>query len=238
MILTVSYANEQIAFESYSQLVKTMVNDPFEVILFDNHYPLNRKNFIPELCDEFGFKYDSHGENIGAYKAYNYLINKYGQGKAILYEGDNFPLNDDWHLAVMSVISNQIVQSTLINKTSLREMNEFGFDDLEINGIICRKPKQAVTNTIGAINTDYFKAIGGAKGGKYYGGSEISMWEQLADKWVFLTDFEDDREKFTHDWQYSQYKLLHAHRGLDLSFEEYFKANPERIENLANRIFG
>jgi len=237
MILTVSYASEKIATESYARLVETMVTDPCEVVLFDNHYPLNRKYFMVELCEKYGFLYNSFGKNIGAYDAYNYLLGLCEARKAILYEGDNFPIQKDWHIAALKVIGGGFVMSTLRNKTSYREMDERGFTVKEINGVACRMPLHAVTNTIGAIDVPYFRQIGGFAGGKYYGGGEISMWDYLKDRWVFLDAYEDDREKFTHDWQYSQYKLLHAHRGMDMSFEDYLATKPILIENLANSIF-
>jgi hypothetical protein len=151
-------------------------------------------------------------------------------------------MQPNWHLALIETVKSQkYVCATLNNHVSNREINERGFYHSEVNGIRLQVPKQACTNTVCAFDVKFLRENGGIRGGKvYYGGNEIEMWPILEYKWAFLTDFWDDFNqcKVFHDWQYEQYKLLYAHKGMDMSFETYVKSNPDRIYDLEKTIFG
>lgn len=246
-LLTCSYANQQVAEKSYGQLVKTMVKDPLPVWLWDNTYPLNEPQTMQKICKKYGFDYFSTndmGGNVGMYAAYNFLINSLPDDAeiAVFYDGDQFPVQPNWHLALIEVVKcKKYYCATLNNHISQREMTERGYDVSEVNGIRLQVPKQACTNTICAFDVKFLRETGGLRGGKlYYGGNEIEMWPQLQYHWAFLTDFWDDFNqcKVLHDWQYEQYKLLYAHKGMDMSFEQYVKSNPDRIYDLEKTIFG
>jgi hypothetical protein len=133
---------------------------------------------------------------------------------------------------------------TLSNTVNEREMNERGFERAVINGVRVKIAKSACTNTICGFNTKFLKDIGGLQGSKkYYGGNEVEMWKHYGEKkWVFLEDFREETEKIQplHDWQYQEFKLLYAHRNLDMSFEDYLLSKPIRhgFDNLIKQIFG
>lgn len=246
-LLTCSYANELVAEKSYSQLVKTMVKDPLPVWLWDNIYPLNQPMTMQKICSKYNFLYMSMndmGGNVGMYAAYNFMINSLPDDceVAVFYDGDQFPVQENWHLALIKAVKDYGYRCvTLNNHISQREMIERGFDSVEVGGLRLQIPRQACTNTICAFDVEFLRETGGIRGGKmYYGGNEIEMWPQLQYKWAFLTDFWDDFEqcKRLHDWQYEQYKLLYAHKGMDMSFENYLASKPERIYDLEKTIFG
>lgn len=243
-LLTCSYANEQVAEKSYGQLVKTMVKDPLEVRLWDNKYPLNDPDFMPKMCKKYDFKYISMDNNIGMYAAYNFLINSLPEDAevAVFYDGDQFPLQENWHLALIEAVKTYGYRcATLNNHISQREMTERGYNAIEIGGLRIQVPHQACTNTVCAFDVKFLRETGGIRGGKhYYGGNEIEMWPQLQHRWAFLADFWDDFNqcKAMHDWQYEQYKLLYAHKNMDMSFEKYLESKPERIYDLEKTIFG
>lgn len=232
MIAVVSYANEKVTELSLRQLAITA--DSTRVNVWDNHYPLNRPNFVLDLCRKLGFDYYSEGQNVGMYRAYNELINMTNQN-VILYDADCMPDKSGWDTAILEVLKNASIGCvTLSNATNRREMMERGFSRETINGHVVKEPHSAVTNTVCGFNIDFLKSIGGLTGShKYYGGNEIEMWRHYGPKrWVFLDDYNELTEsvKSLHDWQYEQYKLLYAHRGLGISFEEYLKTNPEQQE--------
>lgn len=213
------------------------------VLVWDNFYPLNRPDFLLDLCNDLRFIYMTEGENKGLYHAYNTMIKSCNDDSVIIMDGDNFISYFEWDLAVEKVLKDDRIGTvTLGSKTSDREMNERGFDYEMINGIRVKIPHQACTNTCCGFNTEFLKSIGGIKGSKeYYGGNEIEMWKHYREKkWVYLIDYKEDTEliKPLQDWQYEQYKLLYAHKGMGGSFEEYLKTNPERIENIHKFIFG
>jgi hypothetical protein len=242
MILVCSYSNERITELCLRQLALTKSNRSV-VLVWDNHYPLNRPDFVKNICDQFGFIYMSEGENKGMYYAYNTMLNSCNDETVITMDGDNFISYFQWDKAIEKVLFDErIGTATLGSLTSDREMNERGFEPEMINGVRIKFPVSACTNTVCGWNTEFLKSIGGIKGSKeYYGGNEIEMWKHYQEKkWVYLTDYREDTEliKPLQDWQYEQYKLLYAHKGMGGSFEEYLKTNPERIENILKYIFG
>ncbi len=230
MIAVVSYANEKVTEISLRQLYLTAQTGNIHV--WDNHYPLNRHDFVLNLCKELGFDYHSEGENVGMYRAFNELITFTNQD-IILFDGDCYPSQIGWDKAILEVLMDKNVGTvTLSNRVNVREMNERGYDPLTINGHKVNRPHSACTNTVCGFNIDFLHEIGGLQGThKYYGGNEILMWPHYSRKsWVYLNDFWEATEamKPLHDWQYEQYKLLYAHRGLGMSFEDYLKTNPEK----------
>ncbi len=240
MILTVSFANQEVTNKSYEQMVNTMQND-CEVLFWDNHYPgTNGK----QVADWYGFKYFSAGKNVGLYEGFDQLIKQLPRSctKFVGYDGDNFPMQNNWHNALLDTIGGEYVHSTLKNSISWREMDERGFDRYEVNGYRVRITKSAVTNTCSAYSRAFLEECGGLWGSKpLYGGNEIEMWPKYeGKKWIFLEDFEDKWEvtKPLHDWQYEQFKLLYAHAGVEMNFDEYLAYNPERNDDLAKQLFG
>ena len=241
MIISVSFANEQVTERSYSRLAETIKANPCRVIVFDNMYPKNSIGFLKNLCMDKGFEYITMGENVGAFEAYNHLIDKADGENIILFDGDNYPMHDDWHVALEDVLGGDVVHSTLMNPVSKREMVERGSTFRIINGHFCKVTHTTVTCTTSAFSVKFLKSCGGLIGGnKYYGGNEIAMQKFYeGKKWVFLEDYTEgtDQIQHLHDWEYQQYKLLYAHKGLKLSFEEYLKTNPEKIENIEKYIW-
>lgn len=221
-----------------------MVTDPLPVMMFDNCYPMNWIGHGHDLSVRKNFQYFTHGVNVGLYKAWEYLLSKIPDDceKVILYDGDNFPTQPDWHLALLKVLdSPEVVHSTLMNSVILNELKTRDFGREKIEGYRCYVVKQAMTNTVCAFKTSFLREIGGVLGGKkYYGGNEITMWPHYKGrKWVFLEDFWEDKPVMMglHDWQYQQYKMLYAHKNLDMSFEQYYSSNPERIDNIEKHIW-
>lgn len=249
-LLTVAYANEKVLEQSYEQLRRTMVTDPLPVLAFDNCYPLNWIGFMADLCVRRNFQYYTHGENVGLYQAWEYLLAKIPADceKVILYDGDNFPLSADWHLDLLNVLEQpDIVHATLMNNVIYNEFQQRPHQKHIIthkNGqkVQVFEAKQAMTNTVCAFKTSFLQETGGIIGGKkYYGGNEIAMWKHYneAKKWVFVPVWEDkDLMMRQHDWQYQQYKMLYAHNNLDMSFDQYIKTNPEKITNIEKHIWG
>ena len=247
IILSCSFANEKVTVKSYQALYDTTRNQPCEVWVWDNHYPLNTDGFVRQVCMDYGFKYMHSGENVGMYEAYRRLIghlDEFAKGieNVIFYDGDCNPKVNDWHLALLAPFQDEkVVHTTLINQTNNRELRERGFNFETINGIKCMVTQSACTNTVCAFNIPWLKAIGGLQGKYYYGGNEVAMWPEYGGKkWAFLADYWEDKEEMDklHDWQYHQYKLLYAHKGMDISFAEYLKTDPEFIDNLEKHIFG
>lgn len=229
-LLTVSFANEKVAMKSYAQLVKTMKPSPCKVLLFDNHYPGHDAR---KTAEKFGFEYHSAGSNIGQYAAYNYLINELPADttKILFYDGDHFPLTEGWHLAMLDVLSDPAVAHvSLKNDVTWREFEERPYDRALVFGNRVRVALQPMTNTMCGFTVEFLRLCGGVKGGHvYYGGNEIEMWKYYGGrKWVYLEDYEVQELKDMHDWQYEQYKLLYAQKGLDMSYEEYLNTNPEK----------
>lgn len=251
MILTVSYANERVARKSYARLVESMKDDPCEVRLFDNHYPLNRADFIKDLCQEYGFQYNKSfaHSNIGLYPAINSLIGALPKDckKIIGFDGDNYPMTDNWHKALLDVLDDPTVGTvTLSSEIIAREIAERGFTPAVINGHKCKISHQVLTCTVSGWNVPFLKSTNGITSPHvYYGGNEVDMWRHYKEKgmkYVVLDDhWEELKEmKAMQDWQYEEYKLLYAHRGLGMSFEEYLKTNPVQhgYDILIKQIFG
>ncbi len=242
-ILTVSFANETVTAKSYQRLVDT-IRQPYKVLLWDNHYPLNSPDFLDKLCKTYKFERYTLGINIGLYAAWNCLLAYLPDDveKVILFDGDNYPIENDWHLALTDVIGGPVVHSTLMHHVNRRELNERGFTSEVIKGVRVRVTNQPCTNTTCAFSVDFLNQVGGVTGGKtFYGGNELTMWPFYeGKKWVFLEDFTEGKEEMMplHDWQYYQYKLLYAHKGLEGDFKKYLASNPERIEDLEKQIFG
>lgn len=236
-ILVCAYANENVLCRSISQLVRTVDTKEFEIHVFDNYYPLNRGLYLYSLCKAHGLKYHTYGKNVGMYVAYAHLIDQLPEDcqKAIFYDADCLPDDSgNWAEALLKVIHDDVVHSTLTNVTNHRELVERGYKWELNNGVSTWVTKDPCTNTVCAFNIPWLRSIGGFKGGnQYYGGNEISMWTHYeGKKWVFLPDYSEHCEMMMplHDWQYQQYKLLHAHKGLKLSFEEYLKTGPQPQE--------
>lgn len=225
-----------------------MKDDPCQVLLFDNQYPLNRPGFIRNLCEQFGFKYYKGFANVGMYQAYATLLDQLPVDckSAILYDGDHFPVTTNWHRAMLEVMEDQTVLTCNIsNVINQRELKERGFTHTHIAGHNCKISKEVITATMGAWNIPVLKSIGGITAPhKYYGGNEVLMWRHYNEqrKFVVLDDYTEelDEMKKMQDWQYEEYKLLYAHRGLGMSFEEYLKINPVQhgYDNLIKEIFG
>ena len=244
-LLTVAYANQKVLALSYDQLNRTMVTKPLPVLMWDNCYPMNWVGFADDISDKFGFKYLTDGENIGLYAAWNQLLSIIPEDcdKVILYDGDNFPTEPDWHLALLKVLdSPDVVHATLMNQTIYNEFKQRPSDLEIIEGVECLVTKQAMTNTVCAFKKSFLRECGGVLGGKkYYGGNEIVMWPYYKGrKWVFLTKFWEDKGRMMalHDWQYQQYKSLYAHGNLDMSFDAYIKTNPQRIDDINKYLWG
>lgn len=244
-LLTVAYANQNVLETSYAQLRRTTVNNPLNVLMFDNCYPMNWIGHGHDLAIRNQFQYYTHGVNIGLYPALEYLISKAPEfcEKLIFYDGDNYPTSPDWHIPMLKLLDDpEIVHVTLMNNVIMREFTERGVKHENILGYNCFVAQQAMTNTTCALKTSFLREIGGFIGGKkYYGGNEIAMWPHYRGrKWVFLADFWENNDKMMglHDWQYQQYKLLYAHKNMDMTFESYIKTNPERIYDLEKQIFG
>lgn len=247
IILSCSFANEKVTVKSYQALYDTTRNQPCEVWVWDNHYPLNTEGFVRQVCMDFGFKYMHSGRNVGMYEAYANMIghlNEFAKGidNVIFYDGDNNPQVNDWHLALLEVMKDDRVKTaTLTNQVNNRELRERGFDFETINGVKVLTTHSACTNTVCAFNIPWLLSVGGLQGKYYYGGNEVALWPHYGgNKWVFLADYWEDKEVIDklHDWQYHQYKLLYAHKGMAGSFADYLKTDPERIDNLEKYIFG
>lgn len=246
IIISVSFASDVVAYESYSTLVNRTADYPCEVWVWDNHYPLGTKWFLKSLCQEYGFRYMSLGENVGMYKAYNTMIGEAKNEILILHDGDHFIPHDNWHLVMAQVMGDKDVAVCTMNNTIIsRELKERGFDKEIVNGVEVLKPHQVITCTCAAWRRTFLESVGGLTGGhKYYGGNEIRMWDYFGThkKYYVLENFFDNKEfiEELHDWQYTQYKILYAHRGLDMSFSDYVHTDPLRldIDALLKSIFG
>lgn len=246
VILSVSFANDAVAFKSYSSLNERMVDLPCEVWVWDNHYPLATKGFLKDLCAEYGFRYMSLGENVGMYKAYNTMISQAQNEVVILHDGDHYIKHDNWHLIMAQVMQDPTVAVCTVNNTIIsRELKERGFDAERVSGVNVLKPHQVIVCTCAAWRKKFLDSVGGLTGGhKYYGGNEVKMWEHFDSQngYYVLEDIFDDKEYIESmaDWQYTQYKLLYAHRGLDMSFNDYLHTDPPKldVDALLKQIFG
>lgn len=246
IILSVSFANDLVAYESYWSLVARTSDMPCEVWVWDNHYPLSSKGFVKDLCTQYGFRYMSLGENVGMYKAYNSMIQEAKNEVLILHDGDHYIQHDNWHLVLAQVMQDEdVALCTINNKVISRELEERGFDKERINGVNVLKPHNVITCTCGAWRKSFLDSVGGLTGShKYYGGNEIRMWDMFGPKkkYYVLEDFHDDKDFIEElaDWQYTQYKILYAHRGLDMSFQDYVHTHPQPIDidALLKSIFG
>lgn len=244
-LLTVAYANQKVLAKSYEQLTRTMVTNPLPVLMWDNCYPMNWVGFAADIADRHGFKYLTDGENLGLYEALAQMMAQIPDDceKVIFYDGDNFPTAPDWHLALLKVLDDpEVVHASLMNPTIWEEFKQRPHTNEQINGHEVKVASQAMTNTVCALKVSFLREIGGLLGGKkYYGGNEITMWPYYKGrKLVYLSDFWEDEKtmKGMQDWQYEQYKMLYAHKGLDMSFESYIKTNPERITDIKKHIWG
>lgn len=247
IILSCSFANETVTAKSYKALKDTTAINPCEVWIWDNHYPLNNPDFVRNICVENGWKYMHAGENVGLYEAYRRLqfhLKEFADDPktVIFYDGDNNPKVNNWHLALFTVMENEnIACATLLNQVNNRELRERGFDFDNVDGVRVLVTKSACTNTVCAFDMPFLNAAGGLQGKYYYGGNEVNLWPHFKNrKWVFLADFWENKEEIDclHDWQYTQYKMLYAHKGLDMSFADYLKTNPQKINNIKQYIWG
>lgn len=246
VILSVSFANDAVAFKSYTSLYERMIDLPCEVWVWDNHYPLATKGFVKDLCREYGFRYMSLGENVGMYKAYNTMISEAQTESVILHDGDHYIKHDNWHLILSQVMQDPTVAVCTVNNTIItRELKERGFDPEIVNGVPVLSPHHAGVSTCGGFRKKFLDSVGGLTGGhKYYGGNEVKMWPYFntQNRYYVLQDIFDDKEYIESmtDWQYTQYKILYAHRGLDMSFKDYLHTDPHQIDidSLLKQIFG
>lgn len=250
-ILSVSYANEQVTRTCYTnlaaQLYRTAKDFPCEVIVFDNRYPLNEPTMLPKLCSELGFMYQTVQQNIGVYHSYNVLLKRLPEycQSVILMDGDTFVETTGWYKAATEVMKDESVATCLVSNTiNQRELKERGFTQEAISGHNVKVSKEVICCTAGGWNVSFLRQINGITSpNKYYGGNEIEMWRYYQNrKLVVLDEYQEDLEgmKAMQDWQYEEYKLLYAHRGLNMSFEEYLNTNPHQFgrDVLIKEIFG
>lgn len=229
-IVSISYHREEIARASYSQLVKTMVTDPCHVILLDNNCPLCiDKDFLPNMCSEYGFTYLNAGENLGLHNGYNYAMGYLPDDceRFIIYDGDMFPETEDWHLPLLKIHDDErVIWSGLWNKHTYREMSERPSHKEVIMGYNCTIPHVPVIAMCCAYNKRWIDSVGGfTEPNKWYGGLEIAMWNKMPKGKIiaYLDDYKELECPVNNDDVYAQYKWEHAHNGLEMSFEEYLK---------------
>lgn len=226
-ILTISYHNEAISEIAYKQLNNTCSGTP--VYLLDNNYPLTKdKDHVRNICDKYGFKYFNAGENLGLHEGYNYLAKQCDDEIIILYDGDSYPITNEWDKALENVhLRPDIVWASLYNQHSYKEMDERGYDQVEINGYNCRITKRPVINSISAFKRSWLEEVSWfTEPSKYYGGLEMAMWYKKKPeyKWAFLDDYKETALPNVGEIQdliYTEYKIAHAHKGDPRSFEEY-----------------
>jgi len=246
-ILSISFANERVAEKSYENLSETCGDE--QVIVLDNHYPLRRQFMLRDLCERFRFHYIDNGYNMGLYDGINFLLNElpHDTKSVIGHDGDHYLLQKGWSKAVFEVLEDESVGMCVVsNDIIYRELHERGFESEVINGHKVRIPKQVICCTVGGWSMPYLRAIGGITApNKYYGGNEIHMWDhfrQQGKKMAVLEDFHEelDQMKALQDWQYQEYKLLYAHKGLRMSFDDYLKTDPPQygVDVLLKQIFG
>ena len=249
-ILSVSFANEKVATRSYENLSETSADE--QVIVLDNHYPIHRqngRNWLRDLCDKLRFRYIDNGYNMGLYDGYNFLLTELPQDckGVILHDGDHLINEEGWTKAIFDVLEDETVGNCIVsNAINYRELHERGFESAVINGHKVRVTKQVICSTVGGWSMPFLRAIGGITApNKYYGGNEIHMWDhfrQQGKRMVVLEDFSEelDSMKALQDWQYEEYKLLYAHKGLRTSFADYLKMDPVQHgrEALLKSIFG
>lgn len=248
-ILSVSFANEKVATKSYENLHETSADE--QVIVLDNNYPMRRangRNWLRHLCERLRFVYIDAGYNMGLYDAYNHLINTLPDKceSVILHDGDHFINQEGWTQAAFAVMKDPTVATCIVsNKINQRELNERGFTASEINGQKVKVSHEVICCSVSAWSVPFLKSVKGITSpNRYYGGNELEMWKYYgADrKLVVLDDYTEDLDtmKTLQDWQYEEYKLLYAHRGLGMSFDEFLKTNPVRqgADKLLKEIFG
>lgn len=250
-ILSVSFANQAVAKLCYehlaSQLQRTAFGFPCEVIVFDNKYPLNDPKFLPNLCAELGFMYQTVNQNVGLYMAYNILISRLPKDTqtAIFFDGDNLVDTPDWYIACSQVVQEpDVVHCMVANHINQRELSERGYTSEVIADHNVKVSQECICATVGAFNIPWLRSIGGTTSPNYYyGGNEIEMWRHYAGKKLCVLDdyWEDlDTPKGLQDWQYEEYKLLYAHKGMRMSFDQYVATSPKQLgrEKLLKEIFG
>lgn len=244
-LLTISYHNQQIAETTYRQLVKTMSQEPCQVLLLDNNCPLmSDKNYLPNLCKELGFIYHNAGKNLGLHDGYNYLISNLPEDadRYILFDGDSYPITENWHIPLLKLHDDsRIVWTSLYNKHSYKEMSERSFRSEVLFGYNCQIVLAPVINSISCFKKSWTDSVGGlTEPMRFYGGLEMSMWHKKSvDKlWVFLNDYKEESNPTPNDPIYTEYKVAHAVKGLDISLEEFIMKKKEneilsKIENLS-----
>ncbi len=253
-ILSTSYANETVAAKAYNRLAAQVyryraTTNPIEVVIFDNHYPLNDPMFLPKLCAENGFMYNHAGENIGLYAACNQMISRLTKNcKSVIgFDGDNWIIEDDWINALYTVMEDETVGTAMVSTPiNVRELEERGYERAVINGYRVKISKQALCMSVSCWNVPFLRAINGITAPhKYYGGNEVAMqdfYAQHGKKLVVLEDYHEelDEMKALQDWQYEEYKIKYAHQGLNMSFNEFLATNPVQIgrDVLLKSIFG
>lgn len=248
-ILSVSFANETVATKSYENLHETSGHE--QVTVLDNHYPIYRSNgryWLRDLCERLRFIYIDAGYNMGLYDGYNHLINGLPDKceSVILHDGDHFINQEGWSEAAFAVIADPTVATCIVsNRINQRELGERGFTAAEINGQKVKISHDVICCSVSAWNVGFLKSVNGVTSpNKYYGGNELEMWKYYGPnhKLVVMDDYTEDIDtmKALQDWQYEEYKLLYAHRGLGMSFDEFLKSNPVRqgADKLLKEIFG
>ena len=246
-ILSISYANEKVANRSYENLSETSADE--QVWVLDNHYPLIRKHILGEICDRYRFHRIDNGYNMGLYDGYNHLLSLLPNDcqSVILHDGDNFLIEEGWSRACSEVLQDETVGTCIVsNDINYRELNERGYESVNINGHNVKISKQAICCTVGGWSLPFLRAIGGITAPhKYYGGNEVHMWDhyrQQGKKLVVLEDFHEELKsmKALQDVAYEEYKIRYAHQGMNMSFETFLESDIPLlgVDLLLKQIFG
>lgn len=229
-VFTLLYNNFNVIDYSLTKLrITSHLN--LNIVALDNHFPNLTADAKKILCDKFDIELYDKGENLGLSGGYNFLISeKKSLSHAILYDCDSNPETNGWDNAIKTAFEdNRLAYTSLTFDVCEREFKERGFNEWQtISGINMVTPNQACVQSVGGVDLEYLRFIGGLQEPKkYYGGLEGKMFNYWNDnhRLGYLKDFREGKEGANKlvDNDYIQYKYKYAHQGYDGSYDDYLK---------------
>jgi len=217
--ITLAYNDPEIIEESIARYYETKHPEvETHHVLVDAHWPVNypeTRRRLEALAASYGLHLMDPGENLGLHGNFNWAWSRLDipeNAGVIGYDGDSWPLNQGWDMAMCQVFVNdaKVGWISLWHQHVTRELyqdKKLLSEDV-IGGQNTATPKEACMNSICMFRQGWLKKIGGLKEfNKYYGSLEICLYPKLAEhglKQVFMKDFKE--EPHFYDRQNPLYK--------------------------------
>lgn len=204
---------------------------PTQLVITDNHYPLNRvanRKELVRLSIKYGALLFDSGADIGAAQSFNQVTDHLplNDGDFILgYDPDSWAIEPGFDGAMVSVLQKypDLAYVSLANDDVTFKANDIQWEDRGDVKIPLNRPEM---NNITLFRWSWLKHIGGLRQiCNYYGFLENHLWKSLQETGMHMgylpTHKEDIRLTALHDPEYIQWKAEHVGFKFEGSFGDY-----------------